>query len=329
MTLIGMKRTNVDFTVLVFEGAFPSGVAATRDILSTAAMLADRVGVAKPTWRFCSLTGGRTPLQGGMFMDTQKLSSAVATDQSTWIILGLAANTPERVSERVQAKDIQSMTKRIRQHVQKGGEVAASCSAVFVLHEAGLLANRRATTTWWLAPHLRQLSPTCRVDEGRMICVDGKVTTCGAAFAHIDLMIHLLKEKFGKALAELVSSFLLIERKPAQSRFIIPAMMATGDEFLGNVTQRIEASLPKGKTVNQLANELGMSSRTLSRRIQEQTGKSTLALIQQVRLRRARLLLETSRLSIDRVSESVGYRDSAALRRLMKRELGISPKNLR
>lgn len=72
-----------------------------------------------------------------------------------------------------------------------------------------------------------------------------------------------------------------------------------------------------------------MSQRTLSRHVQEATGRSTLALIQSVRLNRARMLIESSRMTIDRVAEAVGYEDATALRRLMRKVSGANPSQYR
>ncbi|HEX5514923.1 MAG TPA: helix-turn-helix domain-containing protein, partial [Gammaproteobacteria bacterium] len=71
------------------------------------------------------------------------------------------------------------------------------------------------------------------------------------------------------------------------------------------------------------------SERTLARHVRKATGKSTLALVQSVKLRRARALLETSRMTIEQVAEAVGYQDSTALRRLMKKVTGANPSRYR
>jgi transcriptional regulator GlxA family with amidase domain len=72
------------------------------------------------------------------------------------------------------------------------------------------------------------------------------------------------------------------------------------------------------------ADEFAMSQRTLSQHVRQATGKSTVPLVRSVRLNRARVLIESSRLTLDRVAEQVDYADATALRRLMCKMEGPS-----
>lgn len=72
-----------------------------------------------------------------------------------------------------------------------------------------------------------------------------------------------------------------------------------------------------------------MSTRTLSRHVQAATGKSPLALLQSIRLNRARMLIKTSRMTIEQIAEQVGYEDATALRRLMLKAFGANPSKFR
>jgi transcriptional regulator GlxA family with amidase domain len=318
-----------DFTVVVLEGAYASSVAVTRDILSAAVALAARSGVAAPRWRLCSTSGGSVRLQGELTVETVKLPERARQDRSIWVLPGLGLATSAAVSQRLACADAVKVIKGLARHVRAGGHVAASCSAVFLLRAAGLLRERRATTSWWLAPLLQRMEPDCRVDADRMVCADGPVMTAGAAFAQTDLMLHLLRARCGSALAESVSRMLLIDGRQAQAPFIVPEVLANGNELVARLAARIESALPNPPAVTQLAQEFCMSNRTLSRHIHMATGKSTLALVQSVKLRRARVLLETSRMTVEQVAEAVGYQDSTALRRLMKKVAGANPSRFR
>lgn len=331
-SLSGLYPTSFDmhdFTVLALDDAYASSLAATLDILSAAQAIAPRLQVPAPRWRLCAPEDGLVRLQGGMQIEAARLPLRARNDRSTWVLPGLGLNTATAVTLRLARADSAVLAQRIARHVHGGGRVAASCSSVFLLHAAGLLEGRRATTSWWHAPLLQRLAPGCAVDADRMVCADGPVTTAGAAFAQTDLMLHLLRTHGGGALADAVSRVLLIDGRQAQSPYIVAEVLANGDSLVAQLAARIEAALPEPPSVTALAEAFGMSERTLSRRIRQATGKSTLALVQSVRLRRARALLEGSRMTVDQVAEAVGYQDATALRRLMKKVAGANPSRYR
>jgi transcriptional regulator GlxA family with amidase domain len=318
-----------DFTVLALPGAFAASVATTLDVLQAAATLAPRLKLARPTWRVLSPSGGAVPLSSGMRLDTAALPKRQRADTSTWIIPGLGLANAEAVAAGLASEDAQRATQAVAAHVVQGGHVAASCSAVFLLQAAGVLAGRRVTTSWWMAAELRRLEPRCTVDADRMVCADGPVSTAGAAFAQTDLMLHLLRTQFSAGLADAVGRILLIDGRQAQAPFVLPAMLSNGNELVARLMARIESALPQPPSVEALAGEFAMSQRTLSRRVREATGRSTLALVQSVRLNRARMLIESSRMSIEQVAAQVGYEDATALRRLMLKAAGANPSRYR
>jgi len=318
-----------DFTILVLPGAHASGVAVTLDILDAAAALAPRVRTPRPSWRVTSPDGGNVSLSAGLHLATEVLPRQARADSSTWIVSGLGTDSPAAIVERLARDDAQRAIGAVRRHAARGGAVAASCSAVFLLQAAALLEGRRATTSWWLAPELRRSEPGCIVDADRMVCADGPITTAGAALAQADLMLHLLRTRFGVALADAVGKVLLIDGRQAQAPFAVPSMMANGSELVRRLTQRIEAALPAPPSVARLADELAMSPRTLARHVRAATGRGPLALVQSVRLNRARQLIESSRLTIAQVAERVGYEDATALRRLMRKAAGAAPSQFR
>jgi transcriptional regulator GlxA family with amidase domain len=63
--------------------------------------------------------------------------------------------------------------------------------------------------------------------------------------------------------------------------------------------------------------------------VRKATGKGTGEFVRSLRLRRARALLQDSRMTIDQVAAAVGYQDATALRRLMRQSTGASPSHFR
>lgn len=318
-----------DFTVVVLEGAFASSVSVTVDVLATAAAVAPGLRLSAPTWEVVSTGKHKVGLSNGMSIATQGRWRNDEQDRSTWIVPGLGVDNPRALATRLAKRDAARVAAAMAEHVRRGGRVAASCSAVFLLQAAGVLAGRTATTSWWLASELQRLEPTCAVQAQRMVCSDGPVASAGAAFAHVDLLLHLLATRFSPALAQRVQRVLLLDARAAQAPYAMPSVMASGDALVARLMSRMEASLPQPLSVRALAKEFAMSERTLARRVHAAVGMTPLALLQGVRLNRARMLIESTRLNIEQVAEQVGYEDSTALRRLMRKLAGATPSRFR
>lgn len=317
-----------DFTILVPPGAFATSVAATLDILASAATVSGRLGLAAPRWRVCGPQPGPVALGHGLQLPVQPLEPSTE-DQSCWVIPGIGVSDIELLERRLAEPWAAPFLAALSDHCASGKEIAASCSAVFLLHAAGLLDGRRVTTSWWLAPRLQQLAPGCRVDPDFMVLADHPVTTAGAAFAQTDLMLHLLRRRLSPEIADAVGRALLLDRRQLQAPFVIPAVLVQGNALISRLTAEIENALPEPTSVKALAASVGMSERTLSRHVHKATGHSTRQLIQRVQVHKARALLESGEYSVEAVSAQVGYQDPTALRRLMRRLLNATPRQLR
>lgn len=318
-----------DFVVLLIPGAHATSVAATLDMLAAAAALAGRSGSPAPRWTAVSVGGGPTALSNALSVATQPLPTRLPPGRPTWIIPGLGATSARRAAALLSDAGTQAALRLLRRAAARGSSVASSCSGVLLLAAAGLLDDRRATISWWLAPLLRRMAPACRVDETRMVIEDGPVVTAGAAFAQIDLMLWLLRRRFGQGLSEAVARVLLIDGRQLQSPYIDPAMVNAGHELLARIEAQVRAALPHAPSVEALAAALAMSPRTLTRHVRSASGRSPLELIQSVRLACARTMLENGSLSVEEVAHRVGYQDATALRRLMKKAYGATPRQMR
>ena len=318
-----------DFDVLVLDGMNPTGIAMTRDILEAARLFAGRTRQAAPVATFHSPAGGNIRLQGGLSIATHRLPARPSQRAPVLLIPGIWVESADQLRERLRCDDCRQAIRYIARRAAAGACVAASCSAAFLLQAAGILRGRHATTTWWLAPELARIAPETVVEGHRILCVDGPVITAGAAFAQSDVMLYLLRQRFGAGLADGVSRVLLLHERAESSQFVVPSMLASGDALVSKLTRRVEAALPAIPTVATLARELCICERTLGRRVRHATGMSTNAMLQSIRLHRARSLLQNSRMSVDQVAAAVGYGDATALRRLMRKTVGTTPGRVR
>ena len=318
----------MDFDVLVLDGANPTGVSMTRDIIDAARLLAQRTGGPVPTVAFHSPAGGLVRLQGGLSIATRAFPR-MHERAPVLLVPGLWIEHPRELRARLAREDARAAIRYIARRSAAGATVAASCSAVFLLQAAGVLRGRRATTTWWLAPELARLEPAAQVEGNRILCVDGPVITAGAAFAQADILLHLLRQRFGSAVADGVGRVLLLHERSESAQYVLPSMLASSDPLVTRLADRVERALPDVPSVALLAREFRVSERTLGRHVRQATGMPTRTMIQSIRLHRARALLQNSRLSVDEVASAVGYGDTTALRRLMRKLVGTTPGRVR
>lgn len=102
-------------------------------------------------------------------------------------------------------------------------------------------------------------------------------------------------------------------------------------EFLSGVRAAVEDHLENsGFGVQWLAEEVGLSSRQLQRRLREEADLSAGAYIRAVRLQRAAELLSTGEVqTVKEAAEATGYRDPSHFSRLFKEAHGHSPSELK
>jgi AraC-like DNA-binding protein len=92
---------------------------------------------------------------------------------------------------------------------------------------------------------------------------------------------------------------------------------------------RIEARLTQPISVSAIAQELGVSHNHLTRLFKAGTGGTVVDYIRRRRVTRARLLLETTDIPINRVATDVGIEDPRYFCRIIREELGETPSGIR
>ncbi|KPQ30680.1 MAG: transcriptional regulator, AraC family [Marinobacter excellens HL-55] len=98
--------------------------------------------------------------------------------------------------------------------------------------------------------------------------------------------------------------------------------------FACRVRRVIETSHPFPPKLARVAATLFVSERTLKRRLQEENA-SFQHLVDEVRLDRARELLESTGMNLSQIADALGYADAANFTRAFKRWTGFSPSHFR
>ena len=309
--------------VLALDGVFDTGLAAVLDLFATA----NELSGAQPLPFEVRVIGVRRHV----VTDRGFVVPVVSADDEAvdvFVAPALGTKTPDALRSALARRDVKDAVALVRRRAEQGAKLAAACTGTFVLAAAGVLAGRDATTTWWLAPLFRELHPSVKLDEARMLVPAGDVITAGAALAHLDLGLWLLRQH-SPALANLVASYLMLDARPSQAAYVITDHLAHADPLIERFDRWARARLKHGFSLPAAARAVGASERTLARRLHRVLGKTPLSYFQDLRVERAVHLLRTKRTSVDAIAAEVGYADGVTLRTLLRRRLGRGVREIR
>ena len=313
--------------LLVLDEVFDLGLAALTDTLTTANELAATLPNA-PAPIEVTLVGVRKRVHTGQGLTVPVKSVAEVRRPDIVLVPALAAKMPDALAARLARPDVADAVAALQRWSRAGATTGAACTGTFVLAESALLDGQRATTSWWLAPMFRQRYPRVALDESRMLVNSAGFTTAGAAMAHLDLALSVVRSR-SPALATLAARYLLVEARGSQAEFVIPDHLAHADPVVERFEGWARRRLAHGFSLTDAARSVGASERTLARRLRSVLGKTPLSYFQDLRIERAVHLLRTGSESVDQIAAKIGYADGVTLRTLLRRKLGRGVRELR
>lgn len=215
----------------------------------------------------------------------------------------------------------------LRTAYRRGARVVSICSGVFVLAAAGLLDGKRATTHWRYAERLAERFPKVLVEPDVLYIDEGRVLTSAGSAAGIDLCLHIIRNDFGAEIANNVAKRMVVppHRDGGQSQYVTAPLQTDANSGLARLLAWAQANLHRDLTVERLAAQARMSSRSFARHFRSETGTTPHEWLTHQRLLAAQRRLETSDESVDRVADAVGMRTAATLRHHFRRTLRTSP----
>jgi transcriptional regulator GlxA family with amidase domain len=223
------------------------------------------------------------------------------------------------------------IVRAVRRAIARGARVASICTGAFVVAATGALDGKRATTHWRAAAELARRHPAVMVDPDVLYVDNGGILASAGAAAAFDLCLHVVRRDLGAEAAAAVAraAVMPLERAGGQAQFIAHPPPTHDAGSLEPVLAWIERDLRRDLTLAALARRAATSTRTFSRRFREQLGTTPARWIARARVRRAQRLLETTRLSVERVADDVGFGSATVLRAHFGRAVGTSPQAYR
>jgi transcriptional regulator GlxA family with amidase domain len=261
-------------------------------------------------------TGGLVRGAMGLAVETETLSNR----HLDLIIIGggVEASTPTTIAF-------------LKQAVGRVSRIAATCTAAFVLAEAGLLNGRRATTHWARARELQLRFPQARIEEDRIFVEDGPIWTSAGMTAGLDLALVFIERDLGTEIARAVSRTLVMyhRRTGGQSQFSTLLELAPKSDRIQKVLTYARRHLANRLDVEELAGVAALGTRQFTRVFVRETGQSPAKAIENLRLEAARSLMEDTDQTIDAIAQQTGFGDRDRMRRAFLRAFGQPPQTIR
>ncbi|WP_142213902.1 GlxA family transcriptional regulator [Streptomyces sp. SLBN-118] len=317
----------MDVAVMVYDGVFDSGLSAILDVLDAANAMRAELPQAPPAWQVTTVGFRRRVRTGAGHIVTAE-PAAEAKRADLLLVPALAERRPDLLLAHVSGPASAAVRDLVVETRQRGAPVASACTGTFLLAESGVLDGRKATTSWWLAPHFRRRYPAVTIDETTMVTTSDGVTTAGAAFGHVDLALAIVRMS-SPALADLVARYLVVDERPSQSAYSIPSALAQSDPLVAAFERWARLHLEEPVSVVGAARSLGVSERTLQRTVRRVLGTSPVRFVQDLRVEQASHLLRTTDLSLESIARKVGYEHPNTLRILLRERTGSTAGALR
>lgn len=219
----------------------------------------------------------------------------------------------------------------LRSLAGQGVPLLFGCSATCLVACTGLLDGRRATTSWWLGAYCRSHFPAMLLQPQEILVQDGTLVSSAGVTSYFDLALWLVGEHAGDDLRQLASRMLLHDsRRESQAPYVAAALAeGEGPIVIERARQWLGRRLDQPWTVQALARYCRTSERTLLRRFKEVTGVGPVQYVQQLRVERAKALLESTLLSLENIAARCGYQDVSTLHKVFKQWARLTPNEYR
>ena len=221
--------------------------------------------------------------------------------------------------------------KWLRQLAYRNVVIAGVSGGPVLLAKSGLMEGHRMTVHWEHAEGLSEILPNLLLEKKRFV-IDRDRMTCGGGMAALDLTHAIINKHHGAEFARLVSDWFLHTdiRAPSdpQRGGLVERLGLTSAPILAAVAA-MENHIADPLTLEQLADQSGVTSRQLNRLFQDKIGNTTMGFYRNLRLDVGFQLLGNSPLSVTEIGLATGFAGSAHFSSAFSKCYGYPPSRLR
>lgn len=215
----------------------------------------------------------------------------------------------------------------LRRLASFGTAIGAVCTGSYVLAQAGLLDGHLCTIHWENDPGLRAAFPALNVSQ-ELFEIDRGRLTCAGGTAAIDMMLALITQDHGAAVAGSVIDQLIHHRMreaDEHQRINVHTRQGAANPRLGGVIQRMQQTVEAPVSCAALARSAGVSVRQLERLFLKSFGVSPTRHYMGIRLDHARRLLRQTSMPVIGVALACGFVSASHFSKSYHAHFGVAP----
>ena len=197
----------------------------------------------------------------------------------------------------------------LRRLARQGCRIGSLSTATYILARTGLLDGYRCTVHWENLPGFTESFPQLEVTP-ELFEIDRNRMTCSGGTAALDMMLALIALEHGRDLATRVAENFVHERirdNHDQQRMALRTRLGISHPKLLKVIGLMESNLEEPLPRSELARQALLSTRQLERLFRKYLNRTPTRYYLELRLNRARSLLNQTAMSVLDVALACGF----------------------
>ncbi|HBO39262.1 MAG TPA: AraC family transcriptional regulator, partial [Pasteurellaceae bacterium] len=185
---------------------------------------------------------------------------------------------------------------------------------------------------WFGEQDFSRRFPLIRLDTNALYVEDQQIITSAGTTAALDCCLYIVRKFYGVKIANKVARIMVAppHREGGQAQFIERSVQQTDhNNRLSALLEKLRQNPANTYSIDDLAAQAHISRRTFTRHFQKTTGTSFTQWLINERLQISLELLESSRLSIEKIAEQTGFQSAVNFRQHFKQRFKVSPNDWR
>ena len=268
-------------------------------------------------WETRSVDGAAVRCSNGTKVVADRAMAEDCASQTVFVVSGIE---PEKNTSDPAASWIRSLWR-------KGRTVGGLCTGAYTLARAGILEGQEFTLHWENIDSFREQYQPLEPQD-RIYCIGSRIMTCAGGASATEMMVGLIRQSFGAALAdEVLNMCLQPAARPGHTRqkASTAALVASRNRRLAEIIATLQETYEDEIHFSDLAERFNISLRQIERLFKTYLDMTPNEYLCDLRLQKARSLLSETNCSVMEVATACGFNSAGHFSKSFKKRFGVTP----